>query len=170
MLFHLYLTSCIIMEIEFRHRDVSAHACTAEDPRELAKSEASKKNATARQLLAKHFPQTQAGLNVNSKSNPVVAAASGSSSRTSCTQTNPKKAAQLRQVQAMKLRHKAQPGDPRDKGKVVALGEKLHLLVSLEGGDSKVFWFRKVIYIYIYVLQILRIIDVFCRLLDCRDG
>ena len=124
-----------------RHRDISAHGCTAEDPKETAKSESSQKNATARQLLAKHFPQ--AGLN---KSTSVVTAASGSGSNVRTAPTNPKKAAQLRQVQAMKLRHKAQPGDPRDKGKVVGLSEKLHLLVHLEGGNAepKVFWFRKV--------------------------
>ncbi|KAK7693070.1 hypothetical protein QCA50_002635 [Cerrena zonata] len=119
------------------HRDISAHSCTAEDPKESAKAEVSKKNATARQLLAKHFPQAQT--NSSSKLNPVVAAASGSTPMTA------KKAAQLRQIQAMKLRHKAQPGDPRDKGKVVALGDKLHVLVSLEGGnvEPKAFWFRK---------------------------
>lgn len=151
-----------IILFHLRHRDVSAHSCTAEDPKESAKAEASKKNATARQLLAKHFPQAQT--NSSSKLNPVVAAASGSTPMTA------KKAAQLRQIQAMKLRHKAQPGDPRDKGKVVALGDKLHVLVHLEEGnvEPKAFWFRKVIYICLCSWNILRYLKIFI-FIDCWD-
>ncbi|PSR75120.1 hypothetical protein PHLCEN_2v9305 [Hermanssonia centrifuga] len=58
---------------------------------------------------------------------------------------NPKKAAQLRQVELMKMRHRAQPGDPRDKDKHVAVDQKLHLKVYIEEqeGDERFFWFRK---------------------------
>ncbi len=46
----------------------------------------------------------------------------------------------------MKMRHRAQPGDPRDKDKHVAVDQKLHLKVYIEEheGDERFFWFRKV--------------------------
>ena len=46
----------------------------------------------------------------------------------------------------MKMRHKAQAGDPKDKNKHVPIDQKLHLKVrALEKGDEeRIFWFNKV--------------------------
>ena len=60
------------------------------------------------------------------------------------TSSNPKKAAQIRQVELMKMRHRAQPADPKDKDKNVPIGEKLYVKVSAENKDEKLFWFQKV--------------------------
>ena len=59
---------------------------------------------------------------------------------------DPKKAAQLRQVELMKIRHKAQPGDPKDKNKHVTVDRKLHVKVRADekGEGERVFWFSKV--------------------------
>lgn len=59
--------------------------------------------------------------------------------------SNPKKQALMRQVELMKMRHRAQPGDPKDKDKSVPLDQKLHVKVHVETKDyEKIFWFRKV--------------------------
>lgn len=59
---------------------------------------------------------------------------------------DPKKAAQLRQVELMKMRHKAQPADSRDKNKHVPVDQKLHLKVRAEEkGVENIFWFSKTI-------------------------
>jgi hypothetical protein len=49
----------------------------------------------------------------------------------------------------MKMRHKAQPGDPRDKNKPVTIDQKLHVKVSAEekGNEEKVLWFQKVMHL-----------------------
>ena len=48
-------------------------------------------------------------------------------------------------VQAMKMRQRAVPGDPRDKTATVSLDQKLHVQVKLEGKTVvSVLWFRKV--------------------------
>ena len=49
------------------------------------------------------------------------------------------------------MRHKAQPGDPKDaqKGRGVGIDEKLHVRVRVEGqedGQEKILWFRKVLF------------------------
>jgi len=57
---------------------------------------------------------------------------------------DPKKLAQLQKVELMKMRHRAVPGDPRDKTASVALDQRLHVRVTLDNSDQeKVFWFRK---------------------------
>lgn len=119
----------------FSHREASAHACKAEDPAASSTS----KNAAARALLEKHFPSISSGSTLlNSKANSRITSASK-------TPLNPKKADHMRKVQVMKMRHKAQPGDPRDKGKYVAMDDKIHLHVSVNNSDNEgSFWFRKV--------------------------
>ncbi|CAL1703776.1 unnamed protein product [Somion occarium] len=118
------------------HREASAHACKAEDPAASSTS----KNAAARALLEKHFPSISSGSTLlNSKANSRITSASK-------TPLNPKKADHMRKVQVMKMRHKAQPGDPRDKGKYVAMDDKIHLHVSVNNSDNEgSFWFRKTI-------------------------
>lgn len=46
----------------------------------------------------------------------------------------------------MKMRHKAQPGDPKDKNKYVHIDQKLHIKVRAEekGDEERIFWFSKV--------------------------
>ena len=101
---------------------------------EIAKNN---KNELARSLLAKHFPT------------PTSKAPSPGSSfqvglgKTPSTDT--KKLALVQKVQAMKMRQRAIPGDPKDKTTVVSLDQKLHVQVRLEGkGTVSVLWFRKV--------------------------
>lgn len=131
------------------HREPNAHGCTT-----VQVEERTVRNEAGRALLAKIFPQT-------AQSAAASSSPTGSSTTTSATaasvpanrkaptaaaQTNPKKAAQLRQVAFMKMRHKAQPGDPKSKSKSVAMDEKLFVRVQAEekGGEEKVFWFQKV--------------------------
>lgn len=113
-----------------RHREPNNHACSTPD----LPSATRKKNEAAQALLAKHFPPTA---RTSSSSTPAV--------RPTKQPTNPKKAAQLRQVQLMKMRHRAQPADPRDKDKPVPLEQKLFVLVRTETSSEDIpFWFRKV--------------------------
>ena len=95
------------------------------------------KNELARSLLAKHFPT------------PTSKATSPSSSvqaKPGKTQSsNPKKLAVAQKVQAMKMRQRAIPGDPKDKMATVSLDQKLHIQAKLEGSSGvSVLWFRKV--------------------------
>lgn len=120
-----------ILTIIYRHREPQSHACVPL-PGENQKPE--EKNAKARALLNKHFPT----------STPTAASA-GSSKTASEKIANPKKLAQIKQVQLMKMRHKAKPGDPRDKPTSVSVDQRLHLQVSKESStDVTPFWFRKV--------------------------
>lgn len=58
---------------------------------------------------------------------------------------------QLKEVNLMKLRHKAVPGDPKDRGSMVPIDQRLHATVRLEviGKSAKeiTLWFRKVMWI-----------------------
>ena len=98
---------------------------------EIAKNN---KNELARSLLAKHFP--------------TPAPSSSSSVQTKSGRTpssDPKKLAMAQKVQAMKIRQRAIPGDPKDRTAAVSLDQKLHVQVKLEGNDIvPVLWFRKV--------------------------
>ena len=61
--------------------------------------------------------------------------------------TDPKKLAQLQQVELMRMRHRAMPADPKDKPGSVGVDQRLHVKVSRRGdpeGVEKIFWFRKV--------------------------
>ncbi|KAI0075822.1 hypothetical protein K474DRAFT_1663820 [Panus rudis PR-1116 ss-1] len=125
------------------HREPPSHSCKAEE------TSAPPKNEAARALLEKHFPGTRATASSDS-STALTTPASGPSSNTlpsassSTKSLNPKKAAQLRQVQLMKMRHKAEAGDPKDIGKAVPLDQKLFVLVRThDSTESKPFWFRK---------------------------
>jgi len=119
----------------FRHRHPSSHDCT----RDLAvEAEATKnnKNEVARSLLAKHFP-TSASKATSSSSSVQVRPGKTPSS-------DPKKLAMAQKVQAMKMRQRAIPGDPKDKAAPVSLDQKLHVQVKLNGNNTaSVLWFRK---------------------------
>ena len=57
-----------------------------------------------------------------------------------------KKQAAQRQVTAMKMRHQAQPGDPKDAKAAVPMNERVHLRVGRPDTETeRVFWFRKVL-------------------------
>ncbi|KAI0807008.1 hypothetical protein C8Q74DRAFT_1225393 [Fomes fomentarius] len=112
-----------------QHREPSAHSCTPS----TSAVPVPEKNAAAKALLAKHFGS--------------ASAPTPRSSPSSTGKTNPKKEAQHRQIAAMKMRHKAQPGDANQSAASVPVNERLHLKVSQAGVESseRVFWFRKTI-------------------------
>jgi len=113
------------------HREPSSHSCV---PVKVEDGASNTKNAKARALLNKHFPSAQ------TSTSSVTPSIKTSSEKTA----TPKKLTQLRQVQLMKMRHKARPGDPRDKPTSVAMDQRLHLLVSRENDtETTLFWFRK---------------------------
>ena len=118
------------------HREPTSHGCAAKPEHTQPV-----KNEAARAMLAKMFPSKPAESGSTSTSPAAVVPA-----KRKAPPTDPKKAAQLRKVELMKLRHKAQPGDPKDKSRSVAIDQKLHVKVIAEekGDEEKVFWFQKV--------------------------
>ncbi|KAL1743276.1 hypothetical protein HDZ31DRAFT_41306 [Schizophyllum fasciatum] len=111
-----------------QHRHPDSHRC----PGLMTQSNAvtTSRNDTARALLAKNFPST-------AKPAPKLA------TKSKKLPTDPVKLAQYRRVEAMKMRHKARPGDPRDTN--APLEERLHIYVrSPEAPDTKTLWVRKV--------------------------
>ncbi|KAH7908023.1 hypothetical protein BJ138DRAFT_1091910 [Hygrophoropsis aurantiaca] len=113
------------------HRYPESHSCSGAQAFEV---DAKSKNATARSLLARHF-----GTPLHS-SLPVARKAAKPS-------TDPKKIAQLQKVTLMKMRHHAQPGDPKDRTSSVAIDQRLHVAVTTDTkgktGEERIFWFRK---------------------------
>lgn len=102
-----------------------------------AETAESNKNELARSLLAKHFPTPTP--KAPSPGSPVQARPGKTQS------TDPKKLALTQKVEAMKMRQRAIPGDPKDRTAIVPLDQKLHVQVKLEGKDIvSVLWFRKV--------------------------
>ncbi|KII88792.1 hypothetical protein PLICRDRAFT_638376 [Plicaturopsis crispa FD-325 SS-3] len=108
------------------HRYPEAHSCTGEIPKPPAK------NAAAQALLAKNFPSSSA--------KPVAVA-----HRPAQTPTDPKKLAQQKKILLMKTRHRAVPGDPKEKPAAVTVDRRLHLKVNPNEivPQEKYFWFRK---------------------------
>ena len=117
----------------FRHRHPTSHNCTRDlvVEAEIAKNN---KNELARSFLAKHFPT------------PAPSFSSSVQTKSGRTpSSDPKKLAMAQKVQAMKIRQRAIPGDPKDRTAAVSLDQKLHVQVKLEGNDIvPVLWFRKV--------------------------
>lgn len=123
---------CGISALVRRHREPSSHTCTP--PSGAAKETVPEKNAAAKALLAKHFGSSTT---------------SGDSSGTrpsAAKPPNPKREEQLRKIAAMKMRQKAQPGNPKDSASSVPMDQRLHLKVSRTGVSSseRSFWFNKV--------------------------
>lgn len=94
------------------------------------------KNEAAHALLTKHFQ---------------VAGRTGSSSASNPTPkkrpTDPRKLAQLQKIELMQMRHRAVPGDPKDKPDSILIDQRLHVKIKDEvdaKGKDRVFWFRKV--------------------------
>lgn len=113
-----------------RHRSSVSHDCMP--PSDTTTAPVSDKNAAAKALLAKHFGADSASS---------IARPSSSASR-----TNARKEAQQRQLTVMKLRHKAQPGNPKDTPAAVPVEQRLHLKVTQAGlpSSERIFWFPKV--------------------------
>ncbi|EIM90521.1 uncharacterized protein STEHIDRAFT_51503 [Stereum hirsutum FP-91666 SS1] len=113
------------------HREPSSHSC----PVPLIENPA--KNEAAHALLTKHFQ---------------VAGRTGSSSASNTAPkkrpTDPKKLAQLQKIELMQMRHRAVPGDPKDKPDTILIDQRLHVKIKDEvdaKGKDRVFWFRKTI-------------------------
>ncbi|KAF9228546.1 hypothetical protein BS17DRAFT_724124 [Gyrodon lividus] len=112
------------------HRHQKSHLCTGSSP---TKDEV--KNEAARVILSQNFPPTL----TSTSHTPVVVR------RPARLPTDPKKLAQLQKVNLMKMRHKAVPGHPEDKG--IAVDQRLHVNVrsELRGRPPRdiILWFRK---------------------------
>ncbi|KAI0086668.1 hypothetical protein BDY19DRAFT_995676 [Irpex rosettiformis] len=114
------------------HRSPASHSCTAPDPHLPPP-----RNEAAKAILAQIFPTRSSSSSSNTSSAVPV-------KRKAAVPANPRKAAQLRQVELMKMRHRAQPADPRDQNRNVPIGERLHVKISAENKDEeKLFWFQK---------------------------
>lgn len=93
------------------------------------------KNDKAKALLAKNFPGT---------SKPTTSRAPATTAK---PPTDPVKLARFKAVELMKMRHKAVPGDSRDKTTSVPLEERLHVTAVADHANlnrAEVLWFRKV--------------------------
>jgi hypothetical protein len=105
------------------HRYPDSHTCSSRvqpiiDP---------PRSENARAIFAKHF----SSLSGTSKRQTL---------RTKIS-INPAKLAQLQKIELIKLRHRALPGDAKDKSVSVPPDQRLHIKVA---HTDKVFWFRKV--------------------------
>jgi len=56
--------------------------------------------------------------------------------------TDPAKLAQWRKLEVMKMRHKASPGDPKDKNSSIPPDQRLHVKLFVEDTEH-IFWFRR---------------------------
>lgn len=115
------------------HRHMQSHSCTG-----LTIGKDDVRHEAARAALAQNFLVT---------SNPT--------SHTPAVTRRPRnlpldsqKLAQLQRVNLMKLRHKAVPGDPKDRSSMVPVDQRIHVTVRLEilGQSTReaTLWFRKV--------------------------
>jgi hypothetical protein len=120
----------ILTLVQCSHRHPGSHLCP------VPELPPSSKNAAGQKLLAKHFPLTSA-------SPP-----SSSAPRAAKIPSDPKKRAQFQKVELMKLRHRAIPGDPKDKPSSVLVDQRLHVKVKFDDPSytrrEGMFWFRKV--------------------------
>ncbi|RDB24190.1 AN1-type zinc finger protein 1 [Hypsizygus marmoreus] len=107
------------------HRYPDSHSCLVQD------NSTEKKSAAARALLAKNFP---------SSSTKKVAS---HSPRPTKRPTDPVKLAQYDKLELMKMRHRALPGDSKDRSSSVSLDQRLHIKVRTGEATEKVFWFQK---------------------------
>ncbi|TBU47014.1 hypothetical protein BD309DRAFT_887464 [Dichomitus squalens] len=113
------------------HRDPSSHSCA---PFHDADSgHVPEKNAAAKALLAKHFGTDAANATAHAGS--------------SAPKPSSRKEAQQRQLAVIKMRVKAQPGNPKDTPASVPMNQRLHVRVSPAGVPSseRIFWFPKTI-------------------------
>lgn len=114
------------------HRHMQSHACIG-----FAAGKDDVKHEAARAILAQKFSAS-----TSTSHTPVVAR------RQRNLPPDSQKLAQLQKVNLMKLRHRAIPADPKDRGSMVPVFQRLHVTVRLEivGRLAKetALWFRKV--------------------------
>ncbi|KAM5535570.1 hypothetical protein V8D89_010737 [Ganoderma adspersum] len=113
------------------HRSSVSHDCMPLSNTTMAP--VSDKNAAAKALLAKHFG--------------VGSASSIARPGSSASSPNARKEAQQRQLTVMRMRHKAQPGNPKDTPAAVPVEQRLHIKVTQASLPSSelIFWFPKTI-------------------------
>jgi len=113
------------------HRHPKSHLCS------VPEFPPSNKNVAGQKLLAIHFPSTSA-------TTPAPCAP-----RAAKIPSDPKKRAQLQRVELIKMRHRAIPGDPRDKPSSIVVDQRLHVKVKLDHPEHPakegMFWFRKTV-------------------------
>ena len=113
-----------------RHRFPTSHSCSPAEVSEAAPSTVVK-NARARELLQRNFPQA------------LVTKGTSSSAQLNRVGKTPAAQAQIEKVQFMKMRQAARPGDPKTPSLPPA--ERHHVLVKFEEtGAEKTLWFNKV--------------------------
>lgn len=112
---------------------MQSHSCTR-----LTTGTDDVKHEAARAILAEKFPS----MSTPTSHTPVVAR------RPTQLPSDPQKRAQLQRVNLMKLRHKAVPADPKDKGSTVSVDQRVHVTVRLEvtgqSTQERALWFRRV--------------------------
>jgi hypothetical protein len=119
------------------HRHMQSHSCAG-----LTIGKDDVKHEAARAIFAERF----LGASTPTSHTPVVAR------RPRNLPPDSQKLAQLRKVNLMKLRHKAVPGDPKDRGSSVPVDQRIHVTVRLEilgqSTEEIVLWFRKVMWVH----------------------
>lgn len=127
-----------------RHRYPDAHECSGPiSPRSGDAEPGSKafQVDAAKALLAKNFLEATTAKNASTLSSSSVSTSKAK------TPKDPAKLAKFKAVELIKMRHKAVPGDPKDKSISVALDRRVHLFVRNEvaGNESQptLLWFRK---------------------------
>ncbi|KAL1674950.1 hypothetical protein EV122DRAFT_219490 [Schizophyllum commune] len=129
------------------HRHPDSHRCSGLATK--ASAPATSKQDAAKALLAKNF---------TSASKPPAK----STTKTKKLPTDPVKLAQYRKVEAMKMRHKAKPGDPRDTS--APLEKRLHMYVrAADQTETKTLWVRK-------TMSTGRALDCFATLFSLSSG
>ncbi|KAG8958991.1 hypothetical protein FRC03_008556 [Tulasnella sp. 419] len=130
--------SCPKCSLSFcvRHRHAEAHECKGSVA--SSSSASTDKNAAARALLAKAFPTQSKKAGTPSTSISVKGATS-----TQASKLDPVRLAKKKNVELMRMRHRAIPADPRHKsGSVPALEQRRHVSVKTEAKET-VFWVLK---------------------------
>jgi len=97
---------------------------------------ATSRNETARGLLAKNFPST-ARVTKNVPGQAVRGPAK--------VPIDPVKLAHHQKVELIKMRHRAVPGDPKDRQASLPLDGRIHVKVTVDSKTERFFWFRKTI-------------------------
>ena len=132
---HASVLDAILPSTALRHRSPISHDCTLASDTTIPVSD---KNAAAKALFAKHFGTDPA----SNTARPVP----------SSSKIHARKEAQQRQLAAMRMRHKAQPGNPKGTPASVPVDQRLHVKVVKADSpfSERIFWFSKVSSIFFY--------------------
>lgn len=103
----------------------------------MADDQPSDRTQTARELFLKNF---SASKNAPSVQKPRIS-----------TTKDPKKLAQIQKVELMKMRQKAQPGDPKTGSSLIPIPERHYILAKsdAENDSFRPFWFIKVCFLVV---------------------